>query len=90
MSVDDPEGKGWFYVGDEGLIGRSEVSSDSVWDCLREEYQGARSAPLSKEFWGDRFLSEADSALYGAIERRRFRHAVDGQPVAAVILTSLF
>jgi hypothetical protein len=59
-------------------------------ECLRDDYHAAVSRSEVASFWGADVLDAASRSLDEAVEKRRFNHAVDGQPIAAVIATSIF
>ena len=64
--------------------GRSQLS------LLQDEFRARSKSRLNQNFWGAKFLKNSEAVLDEAVERRRFRHAVDGQPISAVLATGLF
>lgn len=73
-----------------GAAMSSDKGGPSPLECLREEYRAAIQRPGIVSFWGAEFIRDASRSIDEAIEKKRFNHAVDGQPIAAVVATSTF
>lgn len=87
LSFDVPAGRP--YIEQDAV--ESPVKGGSIpLVCLRDAYRAAIDRSEVVNFWGDEFIKGASKCLDEAVEKRRFNHAVDGQPIAAVIATSIF
>src|SRR5690606_26674389 len=70
-------------------LDRQQGTGGSPWAQLREEFYAARKLPLVSAFWGVNFLDRAEAVVEKAAEERKLGHAVDGQPIAAVLASAL-
>jgi len=72
------------------LAHESIKETDSAFDFLNEDFQSAKSNVFVKEFFGKRFISKTDDLMKSALENKKFKHAIDGQGIAAIIAASTF
>lgn len=88
LSLDVTPGRSFFRAPPASALSEG-AGTQSVWGLLEAAYQAACDVAMVNEFWGAEFLGTAGDILSDAVRARSFRHAVDGQPISAVLATAM-
>lgn len=89
VDIDSLPNPGKIYA-HEGVVASDNKKKVDRFDKLNDEFRHAADTKFSKEFWSNEFISTASATMKKAKENKKFRHAIDGQPISCIIASSLF
>lgn len=69
---------------------KAEEKTNSAIELLNEDYQKSKNNKFVRDFFGIDFIKKTDIVINETIINKKFSHAVEGQPIAAIIAGSLF
>lgn len=64
--------------------------NSSQWQFLQAELKEAVKNPFVRDFWPAKFIDEAQETADGAVAESRLPHPIDGQPLSAILTSTLF
>lgn len=66
------------------------VKTLNAFELLHLDFKVSKNKKFTKSFFGEEFITQAETTMENALENRKFPHAIDGQGIAAIIAASVF
>lgn len=82
-------GAGRVYHGPPLALG-TRPTRGSVWQLLAEELEEAAQSPVVRDLWPATFVASARQTARDAVENKRLPHPTQGQPIAAILASTMF
>lgn len=64
--------------------------TSSQWRYLQAELRDAVKSSFVQDFWPPEFLTDAQKTADGAVAEARLPHPIDGQPISAILTSTMF